>query len=135
VLFPDRHEAGALSRMPAVTSEDQVAGAAGRILEMGPGAVVVTLGAEGVFVVDEARCEAVPAITPQGPLSDVTGAGDALIAGYIFGLPGRRGDPLQLGLAAASLVLERGGNLSMLSSDRVIERAREDRADQPWRSP
>jgi pseudouridine kinase len=129
VLFPDRHEAGALSRMPAVIGEDQVAGAAGRILEMGPGAVVVTLGAEGVFVADEARSEAVPAIAPHGPLSDVTGAGDALVAGYIFGLSRRRGDPLQLGLAAGSLALEGGGNLSMLSADRVVERARAERAD------
>jgi pseudouridine kinase len=129
VLFPDRLEAGALSRMPAVISEEQVAGAAERILEMGPGAVVVTLGAEGVFVADGARCEGVPAIAPEEPLSDVTGAGDALVAGYIFGLSRQRGDPIQLGLAAASLALEGGGNLSMLSADRVVERARADRAD------
>ncbi len=129
LLFPDRLEAGALSRMPAVISEEQVAGAAERILEMGPGAVVVTLGSEGVFVADGTRCEVVPAIAPHGPLSDVTGAGDALVAGYIFGLSRKRGDPLQLGLAAASLALEGGGNLSMLSADRVVERARADRAD------
>jgi sugar/nucleoside kinase (ribokinase family) len=71
----------------------------------------------------------VPAIAPHGPLSDVTGAGDALVAGYIFGLCGKRGDPLQLGLAAASLALEDGGDLSILSADRVIDRARSDRAD------
>ncbi len=129
VLFPDRLEAGALSRMSAVISEEQVAGAAERILQMGPGAVVVTLGAEGVFVADGARREVVPAIAPQGPLSDVTGAGDALVAGYIFGLSRQRGDPIQLGLAAASLALEGGGNLSMLSADRVVERARADRAE------
>ena len=129
LLFPDRLEAGALSRMPAVISEEQVAGAAERILGMGPGAVVVTLGSEGVFVADGDRCEVVPAIAPRGPLSDVTGAGDALVAGYIFGLSRKRGDPLQLGLAAASLALEGGGNLSMLSADRVVERARAERAD------
>jgi pseudouridine kinase len=120
VLFPDRLEAGALSKMPAVFNEEQVAGAAERILEKGVGTVVVTLGPEGIFVADGARGEVVPAIEPHGLLSDVTGAGDALVAGYIFGLSGKRGDPLQLGLAAASLALEDGGDLSRLSADRVI---------------
>ena len=129
VLFPDRLEAGALSRLPAVSSEEHVAEAAERILEKGTGAVIVTLGSEGVFVADGARSEMVPAIAPQGPLSDVTGAGDALVAGYLFGLSRQLGDPLQLGLAAASLALEGGGTLSMLSADRVVERARADRAD------
>jgi pseudouridine kinase len=122
-LFPDRLEAGALSRMPAVISEEQVAAAAERILELGAREVIVTLGSEGVFVADETRSEMVAAIAPGGPLSDVTGAGDALVAGYIFGLSRQLRDPLRLGLAAASLVLESGANLSMLSADRVVERA------------
>jgi pseudouridine kinase len=129
VLFPDRLEAGALSKMPAVINEEQVAGAAERILENGVGAVVVTLGAEGVFVADGARFEVVPAIAPGGPLGDTTGAGDVLVAGYIFGLSRTSSDPLRLGLAAASLALEDGGDLSMLSADRVVDRARSDRED------
>jgi pseudouridine kinase len=129
LLFPDRLEAGALSKMSAVISEEQVAAAAGRLLEMGVGEVIVTLGPEGVFAADGTRSEVVPAIAPGGPLSDVTGAGDALLAGYIFGLSRQWSDPLRLGLAAASLALEAGGSVSMLSADRVFERARADRAD------
>lgn len=129
VLFPDRLEAGALSKLSAVINEEQVARAAQRILENGVGAVVVTLGSEGVFVADGARSEVVPAIAPGGPLSDVTGAGDALVAGYIFGLSRQWGDPLRLGLAAASLALEDGGDLSMLSADRIVDRARSGRED------
>lgn len=129
VLFPDRLEAGALSKLSAVINEEQVARAAERILESGVGAVVVTLGSEGVFVADGARSEVVPAIAPGGPLSDVTGAGDALVAGYIFGLSRQWGDPLRLGLAAASLALEDGGDLSMLSADRIVDRARSGRED------
>lgn len=129
VLLPDRREAGALSRMPVVISTEQVETAAGRILEMGVGAVITTLGAEGVFAADGTRSEVVPAIAPGGPLSDVTGAGDAFVAGYIYGLSSRSSDPLRLGLAAASLALEAGGTVSDLSVDAVVERARASRAE------
>ena len=125
VLFPDRLEAGALSRTPDVLNDEEMAAAAERILEAGVGTVVVTLGSGGVLVADGTRSEAVPAIAPRGPLSDVTGSGDALIAGYIFGLSTAAPDPLLLGLGAASLVLEAGGNMSELSPDRVLARARE----------
>lgn len=124
VLFPSRQEAERLSRMPAARPE-QVAAAAERIRAMGVGTVVVTLGSEGVLVSSESGTTAVPAIAPHGPLSDVTGAGDALVAGYIFGL--RRGDPepLRPGLAAASLVLEAGGALVALTAEAVLRRAEE----------
>lgn len=134
LIFPDRLEAGALSRMTETIGSERVAGAAERIMELGAGAVIVTLGSEGVFVADKRRREPVSAIAPHGSLSDVTGAGDALVAGYIFGLSSQRNDPLRLGLAAASLVLEAGGDLSGLSADRVAERARSDRMDQATRS-
>lgn len=127
VIFPDRLEAGALARMPAVVGEEQVAAAAARIRELGVAEVIVTLGSEGVFLADGTRSEAIPAIAPRGPLGDVTGAGDALAAGYIFGLARGRDDALRLGLAAASLTLEAGGDLSLLTADRVLERAGADR--------
>ena len=90
---------------------------------MGVGTVVVTLGSEGVFLADGVVSEAVPAIAPHGPLTDVTGAGDALVAGYIYGLSHQDPNPLRLGLAAASLVLEAGGDMSELSADRLLERS------------
>ena len=125
VLFPDRWEAEAISRIP-VAGTAQVAAAAERILELGVGSVVVTLGPEGVFVADGSRSEALPPIVPHGPLRDVTGAGDALIGGYIYALLAGHGEPIRLGLAAASLVLEKGGSLAEgLSVDRLRERADE----------
>lgn len=83
------------------------AGAAGRRLrERGAGAVVLTRGAQGIVVTDaEGSAEiAVPAAVPV----DVTGAGDALVAGTLFGL--LEGAPLRTavrtGSLAAKLALE-----------------------------
>jgi pseudouridine kinase len=124
VLLPDRYEAETLSRMPTGTAE-QVARTASRIHELGVGTVVVTLGSQGVYVADGSRNEAIPAVAPHGPLRDVTGAGDALAAGYLFACSEGLENPVGLGLAAASLVLEAGGDLSGLSAERLIERGRE----------
>jgi sugar/nucleoside kinase (ribokinase family) len=125
VLFPDRWEAEAISKIP-VGGTGKVSAAAERILELGVGSVVVTLGPEGVFVADGSRSEALSPIMPHGPLRDVTGAGDALVAGYLYALRTGHGEPIRLGLAAASLVLESGGSLAEgLSVDRLRERADE----------
>lgn len=122
-VFPDRQELERLTRMQ-VRNEAEVAAAAARLLELGPAAVIVTLGAEGVYVADRERREAVPPIVPHGRLRDPTGAGDALIAGYIYGLVTEEPDPVRLGLAAASVVLESGGALSEISAPSIRERAR-----------
>ena len=121
VLFPDRREAGALSRLPTETVE-QVGPAAARIRELGVGTVVVTLGSEGAYVADGDGSRRFAAIPPRGPLRDVSGAGDALAAGYLYACSGGLVDPVRMGLAAASLVLEAGGDLSGLSEDRLLER-------------
>lgn len=123
VLFPDRREAETLSRLPTETV-GQVAAAADRIRDLGVDTVVVTLGSAGVHLSDSSRSDAIPAVAPHGPLVDVTGAGDALAAGYLFALAEGLPSPVDVGLAAASLVLEAGGDLSGLSAERVIERDR-----------
>jgi hypothetical protein len=49
-----------------------------------------------------------------------------LVAGYLYALLTGKGEPIRLGLAAASLVLESGGSLAEgLSVDRLRERADE----------
>jgi fructokinase len=94
--------------------------AAGRLLDLGAGAVVVTIGAEGALVATDSASVRVPApsITPV----DATGAGDATMAGLSWGIL-TRGLPTDLdGWAAltrvavhvAGLVCEsRGGAVSM----------------------
>lgn len=105
LLFPDRAEAAALSGTPT-HSPDGVAAAAARLREAGVGTVVVSLGADGLWIDDGGRQEHVPAL-PVRSIGNVSGAGDALIAGYLWAvLAGEGTDPVAGGLAAASLALE-----------------------------
>lgn len=121
VLFPDRGELGALSGLPAGT-QAEAGRAARRLRESGVGTIVASLGADGVHVEAEGRSETIPPIPPDR-LVDVTGAGDALIAGYALGLVTEAADPLGLGLAAASLVLATDGSAAEVVTElRVRER-------------
>lgn len=105
VLFPNRLEAAELTGL-AVKSRDNAARAAAELRRLGVGAVVLTLGADGLYLADARAARFLPAI-PRAKIVDVTGAGDALLAGYVFGLLSRGADDAALfGLAAASFALE-----------------------------
>jgi pseudouridine kinase len=105
VLFPDREEAAELSGHPVGTRDD-VPEAAEKLRKMGVGRVIVTLGAEGLYF-DDGKSRKFMAAIPAKTIRDVTGAGDALVAGYVYGLLlGGDCDPARCGLAAASLALE-----------------------------
>lgn len=105
VLFPDREEAAELSGQRVKTRRDVVKAAA-QIRRLGVGTVVVTLGADGLYIHDAQGGRFMSAI-PSEKVRDVTGAGDALVAGYVYGmLAGGSYEPALFGLAAASLTLE-----------------------------
>jgi pseudouridine kinase len=95
------------------------ASAAARAMSQRALAGVVTAGAAGVAAWLKAEVRAIPA-RPATP-RDVTGAGDALIAGTLFGITG--GVPgffraVQLGLAAAAITVESGSTTaSHLTAD------------------
>jgi pseudouridine kinase len=105
-VFPDRAEALALAGLPP-GAEDSVAAAAAAVRRRGPRAVVISLGSRGAYLDEEAGTRQVPA-HPHRTVVDVTGAGDAQIAGYVYGLsrPGGGRHPLEWGMAAASLTVE-----------------------------
>ncbi len=67
--------------------------------------VVVSLGSRGAHLHTSEVAETRPAATPDRVV-DVTGAGDALLAGYAYALVSDEADPLGWGLAAASLAVE-----------------------------
>ncbi len=122
VVFPDRKEAAVLSGHLTETPE-QVAAAATQIWDLGPGTVIVSLGSEGIYVEDGTRHQAIPAIPPD-TVSDVTGAGDGLVAGYLYGLATEHADPVTCGLAAASLALEiNAGRRDRMTAKELAERA------------
>jgi len=106
VLFPDRAEALALAGLPA-DEEASVVAAAAAIRRRGARRVVVSLGWRGAYLDDGVLPRQVPAL-PARAVVDVTGAGDAQIAGYVYGLSreGSGHDPIDWGMAAASLTVE-----------------------------
>ena len=84
----------------------------------------MTLGAAGCVVADATGVQVVPAVTAQ--LVDVTGAGDALIAGTLSGL--LSGAPLvdavQTGSLAAALTVEGEGSVRPDLSPALLQGAR-----------
>jgi len=96
-LVVNEDEAAALIGS-AVDGVDGARAGATRILARGPGAVVVTLGADGVVVADADGCTHVPA--PRVRVVDTTGAGDVLV-GWLAAL---LADGRPLGRAAAIAV-------------------------------
>lgn len=80
------------------------------LLERGIRAIVLTLGAQGSRIIKADRTTDIPAV-PPGELVDPTGAGDAFIAGLLYGLC--HDLPLEvgarIGAVVASFVLEAWG--------------------------
>jgi pseudouridine kinase len=105
ILFANLAQAASIAEVAALPDAVQAACA---LRQLGAHAGVVTAGASGIAVWtgDDLRSfAALPAI-PR----DVTGAGDALIAGTLFALtqPVPLPDAAQLGLAAAAITVESG---------------------------
>jgi pseudouridine kinase len=101
-LFCNVAQAGALLADPPATALD----AANRLRRAGVRAGIVSAGAAGVAVYDRTAIRTLSAL-PAQPV-DVTGAGDGLAAGVLYGLS--RGLDLlaaaRLGLAAAAITIE-----------------------------
>lgn len=106
VVFPDRAEALVLAGLPS-GGDASVAAAASAIRRLGPRTVVVSLGSRGAYLDEAAGPRQIPP-TAARAVVDVTGAGDAQIAGYVFGLsrPDGARHPVEWGMAAASLTVE-----------------------------
>jgi pseudouridine kinase len=121
VLFPNRLEAAELTGL-AVHSPDEVARAAAELRRLGVGTVVLTLSADGIYLADARAAKFFPVI-PPAKIVDVTGAGDALLAGYAFGLlSGGADDPALFGLAAASFALESDQSVVALTPELLRRR-------------
>jgi pseudouridine kinase len=100
-LFLNRDEAAAY-----LAAEAPPAGLFVRLAARGPDALVLTLGAQGLLVSQGTGLRAMPAF--EANVRDVTGAGDSLVAGTLFGLLGGRplGEAARLGLRLAKLTVE-----------------------------
>ncbi len=124
VLFPNRKEAAVLTGLSADTPEE-IAKAAAELHRLGVGTVVVTLGGDGVYLHSAGHGRLLRAIAAKRVV-DVTGAGDALVAGYAYAmLAGSGHDPALFGLAAASITVETEDSVAQeLTPERILERIR-----------
>ncbi|MCF6093093.1 winged helix-turn-helix transcriptional regulator [Microaerobacter geothermalis] len=115
IIFPNKDEAEIMSGI-SIESIYDCKLASEMIRKRGVEQVILTLGSNGIYIEADGISEhvAVPKITPV----DVTGAGDALVAGVIFGIV--QGESLisasRLGITAASLTLQTKNTVSNLNS-------------------
>lgn len=108
-VTPNETETSELTDMP-VTTIDEARAAADKLLKMGAGNVVVTLGEQGALLHTPSRSEHVPAFN-AGPVVETTGAGDAFNGGFATALA-KGMDPLdavRLGCATAGISVTRAG--------------------------
>ncbi len=119
LVFCNRDEAAILAGRAGADTEMAEA-----IRRRGAGAVIVSLGADGALIADTGGCRSLMSVATT--VRDVTGAGDALVAGTLFGLSENR--PLAecagIGIAAAAIALESDQPVSeALSPDALLARA------------
>jgi 1-phosphofructokinase len=117
LVKPNRDELAGVTGRRLGTIAD-VVGAASRLRDLGAGAVLASLGADGAVLVDEDG--AIHGRTPAVPPLSSVGAGDAMLAGFLAG-GGKGADALVEGLAwGAAAVLQPG---SGMPSPHDIDRA------------
>lgn len=103
-IFPNRDELEVLTNQ-TITTHEEIVAASKTLLAQGVGNVITTMGAEGVYVVNAEGALHYPAYRAE--VADVTGAGDALVAGFMYGYRITRNIPsaINYGLACATLTL------------------------------
>ncbi|MGY6548710.1 MAG: ribokinase [Roseinatronobacter sp.] len=122
-VTPNETEAEALTGI-AVTDPTSATAAADALRARGAGAVIVTLGAQGVLYRDAARAVHLPAHS-FGPVVETTGAGDAFNGAFATALAEGAGpvEAARFGCAAASLSVTRPGSAISMASRSEIDAA------------
>ena len=107
-LIPNESEATALSGLP-VDSLSTAKTAATRLIAMGAGKVIITLGTQGSVLADGTRFEHFPAEKVKAV--DTTAAGDTFVGGFAAALATGKSevDAIRFGQIAAALSVTRAG--------------------------
>jgi ribokinase len=108
-VTPNEHEAASLTGLP-VTTKAEAERAAAALLHRGAGAVLMTLGEDGVLYHDGVRSLHVPAF-PAGKVVETTGAGDAFNGGFATALAEGADavEAVRFGCAVAGISVTRPG--------------------------
>ncbi|MFS2093518.1 ribokinase [Pseudomonas sp. Pseusp11] len=107
-LIPNESEASALSGLP-VDSLSTAEAAATRLIAMGAGKVIITLGAQGSLFANGITFEHFPA--PKVKAVDTTAAGDTFVGGFAAALAAGKSEAeaIRFGQVAAALSVTRAG--------------------------
>lgn len=107
-LIPNESEASALSGLP-VDSLASAEIAASRLISLGAGKVIITLGAQGSLFACRKGFEHFPA--PKVKAADTTAAGDTFVGGFAAALAAGKNeaDAIRFGQVAAALSVTRAG--------------------------
>ncbi|PNB75086.1 ribokinase [Pseudomonas sp. GW456-E7] len=107
-LIPNESEASALSGV-SVDSLETAQAAATRLIALGAGKVIITLGAQGSLFADGQRFEHFPA--PVVKAVDTTAAGDTFVGGFAAALAAGQDEvqAIRFGQVAAALSVTRAG--------------------------
>ncbi len=103
LIKPNHEELGEFFNLPPLRTTEDIVSAARRLQTMGARNVLVSRGADGAILLDEAgivyRCA-----SPAGHLVNSVGAGDSMVAGFLAGYlkTGAYAQALRLGVAAGS---------------------------------
>jgi pseudouridine kinase len=118
LILPNRNEAEVLTDTK-INSIAEATEACRQIIRRGVKQVVITLGEQGLVWATEDESEHL--LPPKVEVADVTGAGDALMAGVLFGI--LKGESLHtaccLGMISASLTLQSKGTVSSLNAEQL----------------
>ncbi len=119
-LFANREEAEALLRRP-LASVRALGEAARGLHRRGVQHVAISLGRRGMFIAGEGSAGRVVA-PPRAAAIDVTGAGDAAVAGTLYGLLAGRSavEAAAYGQAAAALTIASDGSVSPALNARLL---------------
>ncbi len=121
ILTPNEIEAETLLGYP-IADEASARRAARDLLETGPGAVVLKLGAQGALLATPEECTLIPPFKVE--VVDTTGAGDAFAAGLVVALI--EGKPLREAVrfanAAGALAVTQMGTMNAMPTRAEVER-------------
>jgi ribokinase len=120
-VTPNESEAEALTGL-AVTDAASAEAAARRLVGMGAGGAVVTLGGQGALLLHGGRATRFPVI-PAGEVLDTTGAGDAFNGGFAVALSEGRApeEAVRFGMATAGISVTRAGTAPAMPSRAEID--------------
>lgn len=111
----------------AITGEEKPGKIADFLLQRGIGVVVLKMGGQGCYVKD--RREEIRLTGLEVKVKDTTGAGDAFVAGFLFGMVkkkyGLRRSAQFANVMATCCVMDIGATAGILSYEETLRRARE----------